>query len=181
MTINAPSPQRMKDRRRNDDDDNHPKVGGRGYFFPSLSLSLSLSLEDSAFIEMEKSSDERAFELFEKYADLSVSLLFPSLSLSRREYLPELRPYFHHRGIARQLLEHLWSNMIESSKVSFLKKMLKDPHLATLQWNQSNNDGRSPSSSTSRHSRSLFLGRKRLSRRSSSLARGEEILSSLSQ
>lgn len=95
---------------------------------------------------MEKSSDERAFDLFDK-SELLLRRHSDLISFFRREYLQELRPYFHHRAVARQLIEHLWSNMIESSKVAFLKKMLKDPHLSTLHWNPSNNDGREESSS----------------------------------
>ncbi|CAF0765196.1 unnamed protein product [Adineta steineri] len=64
--------------------------------------------EDSAFIDTEKSSDERAFDLFHK------------------EYFPQFRPYFKHRSIVIQFIEHLWSNMIEFSKVSFVKKILKE-------------------------------------------------------
>ncbi|CAF3381007.1 unnamed protein product [Rotaria sp. Silwood1] len=63
---------------------------------------------DSAFVEMEKSSDERAFDLFHS------------------EYFSQFRPYFKHHSIAIQFIEHLWLNMIESSKVSFVKKKLKE-------------------------------------------------------
>lgn len=45
---------------------------------------------------------------------------------SIREYFAQIRPYFKHRSIAQQLLEHLWNNMIESSKVAFVKKILKE-------------------------------------------------------
>ncbi len=43
-----------------------------------------------------------------------------------REYFSQLRPYFKHRSIVIQFIEHLWSNMIESSKVSFVRKILKE-------------------------------------------------------
>ncbi|CAF1108397.1 unnamed protein product [Rotaria sordida] len=66
------------------------------------------SSEDSAFVEIEKSSDERAYDLFHK------------------EYFSQFRPYFKHYSIVIQFIEHLWLNMIESSKVSFVKKKLKE-------------------------------------------------------
>ncbi|CAF1006570.1 unnamed protein product [Adineta ricciae] len=66
------------------------------------------SSEDSAFVENEKSSDERAFDLF------------------RNEYFLQFRPYFKHRPIVTQFIEHLWSNMTEPGKVSFVKKILKE-------------------------------------------------------
>jgi len=55
-----------------------------------------------------------------------MSLFLCRKSFICREYFPQLRPYFKHRSIVIQLIEHLWSNMIESSKVSFLKKILKE-------------------------------------------------------
>ncbi|CAF2943107.1 unnamed protein product [Rotaria sp. Silwood2] len=66
------------------------------------------SSEDSAFVDSEKSSDERAYDLF------------------HNEYFSQFRPYFKHYSIAIQFIEHLWLNMIESSKVSFVKKKLKE-------------------------------------------------------
>ncbi|UJR34984.1 hypothetical protein I4U23_027763 [Adineta vaga] len=66
------------------------------------------SSEDSAFVESEKSSDERAFDLF------------------HNEYFLQFRPFFKHRSIVIQFIEHLWSNMTETAKVSFVKKILKE-------------------------------------------------------
>jgi hypothetical protein len=56
-----------------------------------------------------------------------------------REYFPQVRPYFKHRSIVIQFIEHLWSNTIESSKVSFVKKILKKQGLYDL--STSFNDG----------------------------------------
>ncbi|CAF3314926.1 unnamed protein product [Rotaria socialis] len=79
------------------------------------------SSEDSAFVENEKSSDERAFDLFHK------------------EYFSQFRPYFKHYSIAVQFIEHLWLNMIESSKLSFVKKKLKEQGIDDL-FTKSYND-----------------------------------------
>ncbi|CAF3572142.1 unnamed protein product [Rotaria sordida] len=73
-----------------------------------MKLRFSFLIKDSAFVEIEKSSDERAYDLFHK------------------EYFSQFRPYFKHYSIVIQFIEHLWLNMIESSKVSFVKKKLKE-------------------------------------------------------
>lgn len=78
--------------------------------------------EDSAFFETEKSSDERAFDLFYK------------------EYFCQIRVYFKHRSIASQLIEHLWTNMGEQSKVSFIRKVLREQGLPDIQTNNFNDE-----------------------------------------
>jgi hypothetical protein len=55
-----------------------------------------------------------------------------------REYFPQIRPYFKNRSIVIQLIEHLWSNMIESSKVAFLEKILKEQDIHNRSPNHSN-------------------------------------------
>jgi hypothetical protein len=49
-----------------------------------------------------------------------------------REYFCQFRPYFKHRSIALQFVEHLWTNMIESSKVAFVKKILKEQGICDI-------------------------------------------------
>jgi len=81
--------------------------------------------QDSAFVEAEKSSDERAFDLF------------------HHEYFPQFRSFFKNSSIVRQLVEHLWTNMTDFAKVSFVKKILKDQgasHLSTIQLNNEENE-----------------------------------------
>lgn len=43
-----------------------------------------------------------------------------------REYFSQFRPYFKNHPIAVQFVEHLWKNMMESSKVAFVRKVLKE-------------------------------------------------------
>jgi hypothetical protein len=61
-----------------------------------------------------------------------------------REYFPQFCPYFKNRSIAIQLIEHFWSNMIESSKVAFIKKSFKEQDINNGSSNQNetfSNDG----------------------------------------
>ena len=66
---------------------------------------------------------------------------------SFREYFSQFRPYFKQYSIVVQFIEHLWLNMIESSKVSFVKKKLKEQGIcdeSTKNFNDTNtfsNDG----------------------------------------
>ena len=110
------------------------------------SFSLSLAIEDSAYDETEKSSDERALDLFHKYTVAPVACL--SVTDSCREYFSQFRPYFKHRAIVKQFVDHLWNHMGESSKVACVKRMLKEQGMSdvsTVTFNDSDfysNDGK---------------------------------------